>query len=83
MAVDEPTGPGADPAHLVEMAESLTFGFLRVLESLTPIERAVFVMADVFGVPFGEIAAAVDRSSDACRPAPRAPGRWPTPSSSR
>ena len=67
MAVDEPTGPGADPAHLVEMAESLTFGFLRVLESLTPIERAVFVMADVFGVPFGEIAAAVDRSPDACR----------------
>lgn len=67
VAVDEPTGPGADPAHLVEMAESLTFGFLRVLESLTPIERAVFVMADVFGVPFGEIAAAVDRSPDACR----------------
>ena len=67
VAVDEPTGSGADPAHLVEMAESLTFGFLRVLESLTPIERAVFVMADVFGVPFGEIAAAVDRSPDACR----------------
>ena len=71
VAVDEPTGPGADPAHLVEMAESLTFGFLRVLESLTPIERAVFVMADVFGVPFGEIAGAVDRY-----PGARA-GRWP------
>ena len=100
VAVDEPTGPGADPAELVEMAESLTFGFLRVLESLTPVERVVFVMADVFGVPFGEIAAAVDRSPDACRQmasrarrrvrdqhrtgaAPRAPGRWPTPSSSR
>jgi len=67
VAVEEPRGPGADPAHLAEMAESLTFGFLRVLESLTPVERAVFVMADVFGVPFGEIAAVVDRSPDACR----------------
>ncbi len=66
-AVEAPTGPGTDPAHLAELAESLTFGFLRVLESLTPIERAVFVMADVFGVPFGEIAEAVDRSPDACR----------------
>ena len=67
VAVDEPRGPGADPAHLVEMGESLTFGFLRVLESLTPVERVVFLLADVFGVPFGEIAAVVDRSPDACR----------------
>ena len=67
VAVEAPMGPGADPAHVAELAESLTFGFLRVLESLTPIERAVFVMADVFGVPFGEIAEAVDRSPEACR----------------
>jgi RNA polymerase sigma-70 factor, ECF subfamily len=67
VAVDEPTGPGADPAHIAELAESLTFGFLRVLEALTPVERAVFVMADVFGVPFGDIAAVVDRTPDACR----------------
>ena len=66
-AVDAPSGPGIDPAHMAEMAESLTFGFLRVLESLTPVERVVFVMADVFGVPFPEIAAVVDRSPDACR----------------
>jgi RNA polymerase sigma-70 factor, ECF subfamily len=67
VTVATPTGPGADPAHVAELAESLTFGFLRVLESLSPIERAVFVMADVFGVPYGEIAEAVDRSPDACR----------------
>ena len=67
VAVEEPTGLGADPAHLAELAESLTFGFLRVLESLTPVERVVFVMADVFGVPFAEIAEAVERSPDACR----------------
>ena len=64
VAVDEPTGPGADPAHLAEMAESLTFGFLRVLESLTPIERVVFVLADVFGVP-------VRRDRRRGRPQPR------------
>jgi RNA polymerase sigma-70 factor (ECF subfamily) len=52
---------------MAELAESLTFGFLRVLESLTPVERVVFVLADVFGVPFPQIAAVVDRSPDACR----------------
>jgi RNA polymerase sigma-70 factor (ECF subfamily) len=59
--------PGADPAHLAELAESLTFGFLRILEALTPVDRAVFVLADVFGVPFPEIARAVDRGPEACR----------------
>ncbi len=59
--------PGADPSHLAELAESLTFGFLRLLEALTPVERAVFVLSDVFGVPFPEIARAVDRTPDACR----------------
>ena len=63
----EPATDGRDPSELVEMAESLTFGFLRVLEALSPVERVVFVMADVFGVPFPEIAATVDRSPDACR----------------
>ncbi len=59
--------PGADPSDVAELAESLTFGFLRLLEALTPVERAVFVLADVFGVPFPEIARAVDRTPDACR----------------
>lgn len=67
VAVREPSGVAADPAHLAELAESLTFGFLRVLESLTPVERVVFVLADVFAVPFGEIADVVERSPDACR----------------
>jgi RNA polymerase sigma-70 factor (ECF subfamily) len=60
--------PGVeDPSDMVELAESLTFGFLRLLEALSPVERVVFVLADVFGVPFPEIARAVDRSPDACR----------------
>jgi RNA polymerase sigma-70 factor, ECF subfamily len=59
--------PGSDPSHVAELAESLTFGFLRLLEALAPIERAVFVLSDVFGVPFPEIARTVDRTPDACR----------------
>jgi len=52
---------------MAEMAESLTFGFLRLLEALSPVERVVFVLADVFGVPYTEIAEVVDRSPAACR----------------
>jgi RNA polymerase sigma-70 factor (ECF subfamily) len=60
-------GLGADPSHIAELAESLTFGFLRLLEALAPVERAVFVLSDVFGVPFPEIARTVERTPDACR----------------
>jgi RNA polymerase sigma-70 factor (ECF subfamily) len=69
---DDPTPvagarPPADPGDAAELAESLTFGFLRVLEALSPVERAVFVLADVFAVPFPEIATIVGRTPDACR----------------
>src|SRR5690606_12353991 len=50
------TGAAPDPGELAELADSLTFGFLRVLEALSPVERLVFVLADVFGTPFSEIA---------------------------
>ena len=56
-----------DPAAATELAESMTFGFLRVLETLGPLERVVFLMADVFDVPFAEIGRSVDRSPEACR----------------
>ncbi len=59
------TTPG--PGDQAELAESLTFGFLAVLERLGPVERVVFLLADVFGFPFDEIAAVVDRSPEACR----------------
>ena len=58
---------GVDPAHAAEMAESLTFGFLRMLETLGPEERVIFLLADVFSMPFADIAAIVDRSPDVCR----------------
>ncbi len=58
---------GDDPANAAELAESLTFGFLRVLETLTPVERVVFLLADVFETPFAEIARVIDRSPEASR----------------
>ncbi len=61
------TDAAEDPAEMTELAESLTFGFLRVLEALTPVERAVFVLAEVFAVPFPEIAGIVDKTPDVCR----------------
>ena len=56
-----------DPADAAELAESLTVGFLRLLEALDPVERVVFLLADVFDTPFAEIAVIVDRSPAACR----------------
>lgn len=50
-----------------EMADSLSLAFLVVLESLNPVERAVFLLRDVFGYGFDEIAAMVDKRADNCR----------------
>ena len=58
-------GPG--PEEAAELADSLTLGFLILLDQLAPIERAVFILADVFDVPYAEIAATVNRSTVACR----------------
>lgn len=55
------------PEEMAEMASSLTLGFLHVLETLNPVERVVFILADVFDVPFKEIAETVGKSPDACR----------------
>ncbi len=56
-----------DPAEVVASSDSLTLGFLRVLETLDPTERAVFLLHDVFAVPFAEVAIAVDRNEAATR----------------
>jgi RNA polymerase sigma-70 factor (ECF subfamily) len=60
-------GDSADPAEVVASSDSLTLGFLRVLETLDPTERAVFLLHDVFAVPFADVAAAVDRNEAATR----------------
>lgn len=64
---DEPIDPDADPADAVAEADQVNVALLVVLDALTPAERIAFVLHDVFGKPFGEVAAAVDRTPDAAR----------------
>jgi RNA polymerase sigma-70 factor (ECF subfamily) len=59
-------GP-ADPADRVTLDDSVSYAFLVALEKLTPAERVSFILHDLFGVPFGEIAETVGRSAAACR----------------
>ena len=59
--------PYEDPARSAELADSLSMAALVLLERLSPLERAVFVLRDVFGFDFPEIASAVGRSEAACR----------------
>jgi RNA polymerase sigma-70 factor (ECF subfamily) len=63
----DPVSTERSPAENAELAESLTLGFLVMLDCLGPLERAVFLLADVFGEPFAVIAAAVGKSEPACR----------------
>src|SRR5215203_1536173 len=56
-----------DPARRAEMADSLSLAFLVVLESLSPEQRAVFLLRDVFDYPYDEIARLVDKSEPAVR----------------
>ena len=57
----------ADPVAAADLADSLWLGFLRLLERLTPIERAVFLLHDVFGYTYEEIARVVGKSAVHCR----------------
>src|SRR5581483_5091159 len=63
----EPLLTSPDVAANVELAESVSIAMLTVLETLAPAERAVFVLREVFDVPYEEIAAAVDKSPAAVR----------------
>jgi len=63
----EPLLTGPDVADDVEFAESVSMAMLTVLETLGPTERAVFVLREVFDVPYDEIAEAVDKTSAAVR----------------
>ncbi|NYI04970.1 RNA polymerase sigma-70 factor [Allostreptomyces psammosilenae] len=61
------TDPAADPEARGTSAESISMAMLLVLETLTPAERAVFVLREVFGYPHAEIAAALERSEASVR----------------
>ena len=59
--------PYQDPARSVELADSVSMAALLLLEQLSPLERAVFVLREVFAFGFDEIATTVGRSESACR----------------
>jgi RNA polymerase sigma-70 factor (ECF subfamily) len=67
----EPIATGDGPDEGLERTETLTMGFLLLLERLTPLERAVFVLHDVLDYPYADIAEAVGRAEPACRQALR------------
>jgi RNA polymerase sigma-70 factor (TIGR02957 family) len=56
-----------DPAEHAEMADSLSMAFLLMLESLSPVERAVFLLREVFGYEYPEIAETTGKSEANCR----------------
>ena len=59
--------PYEDPARSAELGDSLSMAALLLLERLSPLERAVFVLREVFAYEFAEVAATVGRSEAACR----------------
>lgn len=63
----EPVAVEPSPSDSAELSESLTLGFLTLLDRLSPVERAVFLLAEVFRVPFAEVASTVGKSEVACR----------------
>jgi RNA polymerase sigma-70 factor (ECF subfamily) len=61
------TDPVPDASEYVETAESLSMAFLVLLESLNPVERAVFLLREVFEYDYGEIASVIGKSEENCR----------------
>jgi RNA polymerase sigma-70 factor, ECF subfamily len=59
--------PPPDAAEHAETADSLSLAFLVLLESLSPVQRAVFLLHDVFDYDYGEIAAIVGKTEENCR----------------
>jgi RNA polymerase sigma-70 factor (ECF subfamily) len=60
-------GYGGDPADKVTLDDEVSYALLVVLETLTPPERTAFVLHDLFGMPFAEVASVVGRSPVAVR----------------
>ena len=63
----EPILPGRDVAEDVALAESVSMAMLVVLETLSPLERAVFVLREAFGLRYAEIADILGRKEEAVR----------------
>jgi RNA polymerase sigma-70 factor (TIGR02957 family) len=63
----EPILTGRDVAEDVALAESVSMAMLVVLETLSPLERAVFVLREAFGMPYSEIGEIIGRKEEAVR----------------
>jgi RNA polymerase sigma-70 factor, ECF subfamily len=63
----EPMLTGHDVAEEVELAESVSMAMLVMLETLSPLERAVFVLREAFGMPYAEIGEVIGRKEEAVR----------------
>jgi RNA polymerase sigma-70 factor (ECF subfamily) len=61
------TGPGSDPLEIMRIDESLSMAFLVMLERLTPIERAVFLLREAFEYEYSEIAIVLGQGEANCR----------------
>jgi RNA polymerase sigma-70 factor (ECF subfamily) len=64
---EQSSGQPADPADRVTLDESVSMAFLVVLDSVTPAQRVAFILHDVFGYPFTDIARITGRTAAACR----------------
>jgi RNA polymerase sigma-70 factor (ECF subfamily) len=78
-----PAADTVDPADRITLDESINMAFLVVLESMTPAERVAFILHDVFGYPFADIAQIAGRTPAACRQLASSARRrlraWPAP----
>jgi RNA polymerase sigma-70 factor (ECF subfamily) len=63
----EPVVLAPGPEDVAELSESLTLGFLTLLDRLGPVERGVFLLAEVFGFSYSEVSATIGKSEVACR----------------
>ena len=61
------TESSTDPTKMVELADSLTIAFLFLLEQLSPLERAVFLLREAFGYEYSEIGQIVEKKPANCR----------------
>src|SRR3984885_5564981 len=61
------TGAGSDPLEIIRVDESLSMAFLVMLDRLTAVERAVFLLREVFDYEYSEIAAVLGQSEANCR----------------
>ncbi len=61
------TKPDGDPTRALALAESLSLALLVVLETLSPVERAVYLLREIFGYEYDEVAEIVESSVENCR----------------